>query len=114
MTDDPFDSDEWRQFAERCITELVPKIDGSSVTISLVPNGPSDVKFAVELGFSIMMDKPIIAVIQPGMKVPGKLLAVADSIVEFDPNNTEGLMPRLGPILEEIFEKQKQQEGGDS
>ena len=104
--DDPFQGDEWQQFAEQCITELVPKIDGSAMTISLVPKGSSDVKFAVELGFSIMLDKPIIAVIQPGMKVPGKLLAVADAIVELDPDNMDDLMPRLGPIIQEIVAKQ--------
>lgn len=111
MPDDPFESDDWKQFADRCINELVPKIDGSAMTISLVPNGPGDVKFAVELGFSIMMDKPIIAVVKPGMKVPSKLIAVADAIVEFNANNKDELMSRLGPILQEIFDRQ---EGGDS
>jgi hypothetical protein len=47
------------------------------------------VKFALELGFSIMLDKPIIAVVGHGAKVPAKLVQVADSIIEMDPD--EGL-----------------------
>jgi hypothetical protein len=43
-----------------------------------------DVKFAVELGFMVMLDKPIIAVVSPGSKVPLKLAKVADEIVEGD------------------------------
>jgi nucleoside 2-deoxyribosyltransferase len=39
------------------------------------------VKFAVELGFAIMLNKPIIAVLQPGGTLPDKLRLVADEIV---------------------------------
>jgi hypothetical protein len=40
------------------------------------------VKFAVELGFSIMLDKPIIAVIAPGQQVPARMLRVVDEVLE--------------------------------
>jgi hypothetical protein len=110
MTDDPFESEEWKRYADRAIDELVPMIRDSAVTISVVPDGPGDVKFAVELGFSIMMDKPIIAVVQPGAKVPSRLIAVADEIIEMDPDNPEELMSRLRPILDKVVDKRK----GDS
>jgi hypothetical protein len=82
--DDPFVSTEWLGYADRTISELVPKIRDSAVTVSLVPKGQTDVKFAVELGLSIMLDKPIIAVVLPGAKVPAKMVTVADEIVEGD------------------------------
>jgi len=63
---------------------LIPRIDNSAVTISLMPNGAPDVKYAVELGLSIMLDKPIIIAVQPGGKIPLKLAKVADEIVEID------------------------------
>jgi hypothetical protein len=56
-----------------------------------VPKGQTDVKFAVELGFSIMLDKPIIAVVMAGTQVPAKLLKIADEIIEAPANmNLDG------------------------
>lgn len=79
---DPFDDPAWLDYAAHVIDSLVPMTSKSKVIISLVPSGPSDVKFAVELGMSIMMDKPIIAVVRPGVQVPAKLMAVADVIID--------------------------------
>jgi nucleoside 2-deoxyribosyltransferase len=69
----------WERHVRR---ELIPKIRESAVTVSLVPNGDTDVKFAVELGFSIMLGKPIILIVTPGTRVPDKLVQIADEIVE--------------------------------
>jgi hypothetical protein len=63
---------------------VVPVLEGTAVTITLIPRGRTDVKFAVELGMSIMLDKPIIALVQPGMSIPSGLAAVAAEIVEVD------------------------------
>lgn len=111
MPDDPFEGDDWKQYADRVLNELVPMIKDSSMSISMVPKGDTDVKFAVELGFCIMMDKPIIVVVEPGSKVPGKLVAVADAIVELHPNNMDDLMSRLEPVINKILGRE---EGGDS
>lgn len=81
MTDDPFTGPEWDDFVKHCKEELLPKLDDSAMGMCLVPSGPTDVKFAVELGFLIMMDKPILAVVDPGVAVPPKLRAVADAII---------------------------------
>lgn len=64
-----------------CVDELAPKIGGSAVTISVVPDGEGDAKFWVELGASIMLDKPIIAVAFDRRSVPRKLRLVADEVV---------------------------------
>lgn len=76
-------------------------IEGSRLTVSLVPQGPADIKFAVELGLSIMLDKPIIAVVEPGQEIPGKLRAVADRIVEWTPGMSEAdVMAALRDIVD--------------
>lgn len=93
--DDPYSSPEFEELARRAIDDLLPNMRDCAATVSLVPKGEGDVKFAIELGFSIMLDKPIIAVITPGQSVPAKLVAVADAIVEGDigsPDFTERLM----------------------
>lgn len=82
----PYDNPEFRKFAERVEKELVPKIQDSSVFISITPASKEkvDVKFAIELGLAIMYDKPIIACIQPGTKIPEKLSRVVEKFVELD------------------------------
>jgi hypothetical protein len=82
MSNDYENDPQFIAWAKRVKEELVPKIDSSACTISLVPEGEVDVKFAVELGLSIMLDKPIIVVVRPGTKVPDKLALVAADIVE--------------------------------
>lgn len=74
----------FREWAERVRVHVLPKLDASALSVSLVPTGETDIKFAVELGLSIMLDKPIIAVVQPGSRVPERLVRVADRIVEAD------------------------------
>jgi hypothetical protein len=81
---DPFDSVQWRQYASRALEDLVPKMAESAITVSLVPEGETDIKFALELGLAIMLDKPILAVVRPGSKVPERLVRAADLIVEVD------------------------------
>ena len=72
---------------QRVVMEgLVPKMANSAVAVSIVPDKENhvDAKFCVELGVMIMLDKPIIALVQPGVKIPEKLKLVADEIVEAD------------------------------
>lgn len=89
MRDDWMADPKTRAWGQRVAAELFPKVGSSAVTISLVPSGASDVKFCVELGATIMFDKPIILVIRPGQQLPAKLVAVADEIVEMgeDPDD---------------------------
>lgn len=74
----------YQEWSEHVQKNVVPMIEESAVTVSLVPTGESDIKFAVELGLSIMMDKPIIALVSPGTKIPEALARVADELVEVD------------------------------
>jgi hypothetical protein len=83
-TGDWADDREVRRWMKAVLKDLVPKIDGSAAVVSVVPKSDTDVKFAVELGFSIMMDKPIILVVTPGVKIPEKMRRLADEIVEGD------------------------------
>jgi len=102
-TDDPFQSDWWHQYAEHAMTELVPKLQDSSVTVSIVPRGETDIKFALETGMSIMLDKPIILVVTPGAQIPDKLRRVADRIIESENIFEDSTFaPRLQRAIAEI------------
>ncbi len=102
MTDDIRDDPEFVEWAERVQREVVPKIAASALTISLMPEGKPDIKFAVELGLSVMMDKPLILAVPTGSTVPAKLRALADDIVEVDWN--EG-SPAVHSILSDAIER---------
>jgi hypothetical protein len=75
---------EYQAWEKHIRDAVVPMLEQSAVTITLTPRGRADVRFAVELGLSIMLDKPIICLVQPGMSIPGSLAAVAAEIVEVD------------------------------
>lgn len=57
-------------------------IGNSKVAVSIVAD-EVDPKFAVELGYMIMLNKPIVLVVPNGRTVPDKLALVADKIVEW-------------------------------
>lgn len=82
--DEVWDDPEYQSWERHIRDFVVPLLEETAVTITLIPRGQTGVKFAVELGMSIMMDKPIIALVQPGMSIPNGLAAVASEIVEVD------------------------------
>lgn len=92
------DTVEWMEHVKET---MVPKMDQSAASVTLW-NGGVDVKIAVETGFGILMDKPIIVAVMPGVKVPNKLVKVADGIVEFDPENPGKLIEAINGVLERL------------
>lgn len=97
-------SEEWKDYCKRVREGLIPKVKDSSLVVSIVPAGEIDIKFAIELGMAVMMDKPIVAVIPPGTPVPEKLARVVDRFVELDfrdPTQRERLAETLKEMVEE-------------
>jgi hypothetical protein len=94
---------EWQAYQTHVRTNVVPMIRDSELTISLVPTDPADVdvKFAVELGLSIMLDKPIVLVVDPTTVIPDRLRRVADEIVVGRPDEP-GARDRLTAAIERI------------
>lgn len=83
MSEDPWNHPDAKAYVTHVRTHLVPKLMDTDMTISIVPTNPEDVdvKFAVELGLSVMLDKPIILAVHPGTVLPEKLVQVANRIV---------------------------------
>lgn len=104
MTDrvDHTDSPEFRAFAKEVRSGLIPKLKDSAATLSIIPEGELDVKFAVELGMSVMLDKPLIAVVQPGVKIPDKLARVVDRFIEWD-KDTDVLGEAIRRAFDEVI-----------
>jgi nucleoside 2-deoxyribosyltransferase len=91
---DPFTGAGWDAYAADVRDNLVPRIDDSAIVASLVPDDlVGDVKYAVELGYSIMLDKPIVLIVgdrRTADRLPRKLRLVADRIVVADLTTTAG------------------------
>lgn len=83
---DPFTSPEGRAWVRSVEEEMVPKLRDSALALSIYSGGV-DAKLAVELGAAVLLDKPIIICVQAGVKVPEKLVRIADRIIEADLDN---------------------------
>jgi hypothetical protein len=79
---DPWKDPDMKAWVAHAQETLVPMLGDSSMTVSLCPDaGNGDIKYAVELGLSIMMNKPIVLLARVEDDIPPKLRAVADEIV---------------------------------
>jgi len=77
---------QWDEIVQHVHDVTVPGMEGSAFVMSLVPtDGKPDIKFAVELGLTIMLEKPLVVVALPGTKIPDKLRTIADLVLELDP-----------------------------
>jgi hypothetical protein len=108
--DDPWQDPHAKRWVRHVIDEMAPKLENSAVSISLVPEDrEGDVKFWVELGAAIMMNKPIIAVAFGDKPVPAKLALVADEIVRapngIDPDSSEDLTAAIHRVLGDLGQK---------
>lgn len=99
---DIWDDPQWKAYAQHARDTLEPMVKDSAVAITIVPaDNHVDPKLAIELGYMIMLDKPIIAVVNVGAKLPPKLVAIADEIVEGsidDPDFQERLVAAMARV----------------
>lgn len=88
------------EFAEKTI----PMVEASAIVMSHVPeSGEYNVKLMLETGAAILLDKPILAVVPPGVNVPEKLRRAADEVVEVDLADTDGGKERLVGALHRMM-----------
>lgn len=87
---DPVDRVVWDQFVKQTREDAMQKIDASAFVMSLVPKEEPDVKFCVELGLSVMYDKPLVIVVAPETRIPERLQRLADEVIVCDIDTAEG------------------------
>lgn len=88
------EEDAFNDYVRHFRRNVAPRMESSSFVMSVLPSrrGGIDVKFCTELGYAIMLGKPIIAVAVQGAPVPRALRKlVTDTIVcDGDPDTSEG------------------------
>lgn len=120
----PEEEQSFQEFVNRFREDALPKIADSALTLSLVPGGTEpgrnfDVKFAVELGASIMLDKPIVALCTPCRGCPPGLRRVAHTVIELTEDvDTEAgrreLEEKLRPVIESLVGRQSTESQDDT
>jgi hypothetical protein len=70
--------------------QVIPAIQGSALSMIVSPDGEPDLKLAVELGLSVLFNKPIIVVVPPGRVPPAGLARIAHEVVVGDVTTAEG------------------------
>jgi hypothetical protein len=99
---DPWQDPTTKAWIEHVVDEMVPKLKSSAVVVSIVPGTAElDVKFCVELGATIMLEKPLIITVFGDRPVPPKLEALADEVVRLP----EGIDPAGSRALAEALER---------
>jgi hypothetical protein len=84
---DPWDDPRARRWIAHVRHQVFPMIEQSSTFISIVPPEP-DVKAAVELGYGLLLDKPLIVIAYPDRLIPHHLRRAADLVISG--NDDEG------------------------
>src|SRR5262245_35891141 len=76
--DEILDNPGFKEFARQFREDVLPKLKQSAHFVAIGPaeGSDADVKMAVELGFAILLDKPIIVLKSRGRTVADKLLRI--------------------------------------
>lgn len=107
--DDAWQNDPtFKRWVKHVLGDMKPKMEESALIAQLIPSDEGEVKFWVELGASIMMGKPIVAIAFEGRDIPEKLKLIADEIVVLP----EGADPASAEILQEAFKRVMDREEG--
>lgn len=97
------DEGEFKRFARRATKFLRPKIASSAHVIVVAPDqSEADVKIALEIGYTILLDKPLIVFKPPGRTVAPRLLRIADKVIEVDMKD-EAAMERAADELKRFM-----------
>jgi nucleoside 2-deoxyribosyltransferase len=82
---------------------MVPRMQASGAVVS-IQAGKTDVKHAVELGMALLLDKPLILAVTPGVEVPERLRRAADDVIVFDMTEPEATAQRVRDAMDRIIE----------
>lgn len=107
--DEVWDTPVAREWRERMNRDLRPMIEDSAISITIAPGDKPDAKIAVELGYTILLDKPILVLAPRGRHIPDRLRKVADKIVFGEPSEPKVRAQIMAFLAEHGIDK----EGGN-
>lgn len=105
MSKDPFDNPELKAYLRRAQEEMFPKLESSAISVTIL-SGKPDPKLCLELGASILFDKPIIVLVPDDTPVPANLKRCASAIVEGNPRDPATL-DRLRRAIDQVLKNDR-------
>lgn len=109
MSQDPYDSQYWKDYTHSAITKLLPKMKASDVVVSIASDSP-DVKQATEIGFALLLGKPVVILKNTVEELPPGLVRAADKIIEGSVTDQDVKLRLRQALLEihpDFFEEDK-------
>jgi hypothetical protein len=87
IPDEVWDDPQMKRYLEHARNELQPMIDKSTFVLSVAPEAGPDPKIAMETGYMMWLDKPLIVVASKGQKVPRNIRKVAEVVIYGHPSD---------------------------
>jgi hypothetical protein len=107
----PYDDAGFKRWAGTMRERLIPKMRDSAHILMIAPNMAEkfDIEFALQIGAAILLEKPLILLVDRTRTIPPKLRAIADRIIETDLDNvtmdSDSIQKQLAQAFKD-FEKQ--------
>jgi hypothetical protein len=90
-------------FAEARLN-LFPKLKAARFAVAVM-DGRVDAKLALEIGASLLLDKPILLVMQKGIKLAPRLRMVADEVIEYETIRDPITQAAMAAAIQRMLEK---------
>lgn len=83
---DPFERDDYKAWAADMRKRMIPKMRESANVMMIAPDMSTefDIDFALQIGSCILLEKPLILLVDRTRTIPPKLRAIADRVIEVD------------------------------
>ena len=96
-----------REMARIAEESIVPQMRKSAFVIAYADGAlPVDVWMALQIGFAVMFEKPLIVMATEGFAVPPRLAAIADEVVKVpslkDPGARDQVRAAIGRVPEKL------------
>jgi hypothetical protein len=109
--------DEFLERARR--SGMIDSLRSSAITMMIDADRP-DLTMALQLGLSLLWEKPLLLVIKRGQKVPQRIRDLAEEIVELEeagglnnPTNQAKTVAAIGRMTERIRQRERKPDDGD-
>jgi nucleoside 2-deoxyribosyltransferase len=98
---DLFNDKSVQEYLDRFRREVLPKLEESSAVLVIGPEDKdADIKIALEVGFAVLLNKPLIVVKLDGRECSPRLLTIADHVIEGDMGkDAERITAQISEIL---------------
>lgn len=90
---------EYEDFTAWAMGEIVEPMR-DSVLVTVLVSGTPEWSLCLQVGAAVMLDKPLVLCVAPGTKLPAKLVAVADEVIEGEVGD-----PSFGPRFQDALRR---------